>query len=211
MSICSIEGCGKKRVAHGFCAMHRRRFKTHGDPLYVRKKKICKFDGCVRKAVGFEYCSLHYKRFKNHGSPSVVTIEQHRMEDSTEYNTWMGMKARCGNKNNHKWTRYGARGIFVCDEWKKSFLCFYRDMGNRPHGMQLDRIDNDGPYSKENCRWVTPAINSRNSSTCRFKEQEIIYIRLSPKTNTEIAKEFGCQRQTIGNIRKYRTWKDIIP
>lgn len=78
------------------------------------------------------------------------------------YQAWVGMRARCRNKNHPKFKDYGARGIFVCSEWDQSFSKFLDDMGERPEGMSLDRIDNSGPYTKENCRWSTPKQQSNN-------------------------------------------------
>lgn len=75
------------------------------------------------------------------------------------------MKSRCNNPNRKKYDSYGARGIYVCDEWNGSFesFCEWALTNGYEDGLQLDRIDNSGPYSPENCRWVTPKENSRNT------------------------------------------------
>jgi hypothetical protein len=77
------------------------------------------------------------------------------------YASWRNMKQRCTNPNHDQYADYGGRGITLCDEWRKSFAKFFRDMGRRPDGMTLDRIDVDGPYCKSNCRWATAKVQAQ--------------------------------------------------
>lgn len=86
-----------------------------------------------------------------------------------EYGVWVSMKQRCSNKNTSNYHRYGGRGISVCDRWVESFDNFIADMGERPTGdHSIDRIDNDGDYNPDNCKWSTRLEQGRNTRRNRI-------------------------------------------
>jgi hypothetical protein len=106
----------------------------------------------------------------------------HGMTHSPEYNTWMSIKARCFNTKNQDFKYYGDRGITICDEWKDSFETFYADMGSRPEGCSIDRIDVDGNYEPSNCRWATDleqAHNKRNNVIVTYENETKSVIKWS--------------------------------
>ena len=101
--------------------------------------------------------------------------DRNREEDSAmaaeitpEYQAWRAMKRRCFSPGCHQYPRYGGRGISICDRWLESFTRFLDDMGRRPSDEHsLDRVDNNGNYTPENCRWATHSSQNRNKSNAK--------------------------------------------
>lgn len=107
------------------------------------------------------------------------------------YSTWSGMRARCRNPNFRQWNNYGGRGITICERWD-DFSKFAEDMGERPEGCSLDRIDNDKGYSPENCRWADRKQQQKNRSNALFVTIEGETFRLM-----DLAKSSGVDRATL--------------
>jgi lambda repressor-like predicted transcriptional regulator len=106
------------------------------------------------------------------------------------------MRQRVGNPKHTAYANYGARGIQICARWK-SFAAFLQDLGPRPPGTSLDRIDNDLGYFKENCRWATRKEQQNNQRAC-------VYLTHEGHTQTlaQWAREVGLPRQTIDDRLK---------
>ncbi len=94
-------------------------------------------------------------------------VTKHGYSKEPLWAVWKTMLARCHNPKHKSYPNYGGRGISVCDRWRSSYSNFKQDMGDRPEGMTLDRIDVNGPYAPENCRWATQKQQMRNTRTNR--------------------------------------------
>ncbi len=110
--------------------------------------------GCLKK-------ELLIKRSTKHG-------HSRRKIESNAYRSWRAIRQRCDNPNCAEYKNYGGRGISICEQWN-NFLYFIKDMGNPPTNKhQINRIDNNGNYCKDNCRWSTPKEQSRNTRQNQF-------------------------------------------
>lgn len=104
---------------------------------------------------------------------------------------WHSMLTRCYNPASTGYHNYGGRGISVCERWR-SFENFLADMGERPSGMSIDRIDNDGNYEPSNCRWATRSEQTRNRRSTRYFETPV-----GPMLAGDIAAIAGIDRKTV--------------
>lgn len=126
---------------------------------------------------------------------------KHGKSFSREYKSWQQAKDRCFNLNHHCYEKYGGRGITMCQEWKDDFSAFFADMGERPIGTFLERINNDLGYFKENCKWADNFEQSNNRRSNHF----VTYKGVT-KTVSQWAKEFNVTPQAIGKrVKKYGT------
>lgn len=127
---------------------------------------------------------------------------KHGMLGTPEYTSWQAMLARCTCPGDSSYHRYGAKGIRICNRWVGSFKNFYADMGPRPQGRTLDRIDNAKGYSPENCRWATPRQQSNNAGFNR-------HLSMNDQTLTvaQWARKLGiCYGTLISRV--YKGWSD---
>ena len=130
-------------------------------------------------------------------------IPKHGARNTPEYHIWVSMKARCLNHNCENYESYGNRGIVLCNEWRDSFESFLNDMGKRPSpSHSLDRINNDGDYRPDNCRWATPKEQQRNKRTNRR-----IKVDGTEKTLAEWSEITGIRADTITR-RIDRGWSE---
>ena len=126
----------------------------------------------------------------------------HGMSKSRTRNTWKSMIKRCYYACDNYYYNYGGRGIIVCDRWRESFRNFLDDMGERPEGMTLDRIDNDGPYCKENCKWATKDEQEYNKRTnIRFDDGTPVGLWIKQNNLNENKVRYlqrkGCSKEDI--------------
>ena len=123
--------------------------------------------------------------------------QKHGMYNSPEYMSWCAMKKRCTNPKHKAYARYGGRGINIAVEWLE-FVQFYLDMGKRPIGTSLSRIDNNLGYSKDNCEWASDKVQNRNKCNNHY---------VQGKSIAEWAETLGVNVSTLRERAK--RWGDV--
>lgn len=199
-----VVGDSKRNMILVSCGCGSIPFKVRLDGLKSGNTKSC---GCLQKEAA---------------SQATTT---HGMSKTSAYSSWQAMKDRCTNPNNSRWNRYGGRGICYPKDWE-TFKGFWEDMNESWYeGADIDRIDFNGNYCKENCRWTNRDVGNHNKSksagtsvykgvyydkardawTARLSRNSVIYLQKRFNTETEAAKAYDDMSEQIYGDRPNAT------
>lgn len=175
--------------------------------LEVLDKDKSQTPNCVLECI---FCAKKHIRLFNRIRTYMCDCKRINIKESPMYSAWKGMLYRCDDIRNSGYHNYGGRGIKVCKEWY-DFLVFKEfclSNGYAP-GLQIDRINNDGNYEPDNCRFVTPKINSRNTRRTVLTQDivdEIRFGKYKGMTAGQISKYIKAAPKTIRDVQQGKTW-----
>lgn len=156
-------------------------------------------------------CGCAHDKVTNlrHGH-SAGKLPNGQRRETPEYSTWCALNERCRSSNKD----YGGRGIKVCDRWSGpgGFENFLADMGLRPNGTSIDRINNDGNYEPSNCRWATNSEQSQNTRATKLTPGMVNEMRGRSEhgeTARALAKRFGVSYRAASDVIARRTWRNV--
>jgi hypothetical protein len=165
----------------------------------MARKRIEKF------RFKFRFKPGHALRFK-HG-------HARNQKRSAEYTTWAGMIRRCcTGLYDSTWSRYGGRGITVCERWRNSFEAFLADMPPCPgKGWSIERTNNDGNYEPENCEWIPIEMQARNTRTTKLNLDAAVAIvlrKFAGESCPQIARDYNIHPTHVRDIAAGKWWKE---
>lgn len=175
--------------------------------------KLClaRCDCGTEKWVNFQ--NLKQGKSKSCGCHRVEVSQKinlkHGMSATKTYKIWAGMKRRCTNPNEKFYAHYGGRGIKVDEAWSASFDRFLEDMGECPEGYSIERIDVNGDYTKNNCKWIPESEQPRNTRKTKLTMSDAAQIRALVASGghaPSIAKQYGVDRTMVNKIVRGECW-----
>jgi len=180
---CSVAECERRATRKHFCEKHWWRWRVHGDPLHERDQSGTK------------------NPFYKHG-----------LGGTKAYNVHHNMLARCYDPTHKSYKDYGARGISVCDRWRRSVHAFIADMGEPPPGLTLERINVNGSYEPQNCKWATRTEQARNHRNGKLTHAMARAIRMTYAaggiSQAVLAREYGINQTMVSVVVRNKCWKE---